>query len=283
MYSTMKGRVVAAIAGVMVLGVGVLGVELPPISVDPMVAWVELEAGGEHVGNFTVTNMGDDPIALDIGLFDFVLGDTGGFVWLVPGTLGPRSLADHVTFSPEQVTLDAGEVRTVTYRFTLPTDAEGPHWAALIVAPQAADQLVVESEDAQGLGFRVRLEVAYAFAIIQRPPDRPGPLGQVVGLDVRGATEEGGTRQIKVDLAFQNMVDDVVRCTTYFEVRGADGTTLARHEAPRAQVVLPGAVRVFTHTFQGLDMPPGEYLVLGVVDFGGERLSAGQHRVTVSD
>ncbi len=280
----MRSLVVKAlVVFLLVGGLGALAVELPRVSVDPMVAWVELEAGISHSGSFEVNNLGARPITLNVAVFDFILGERGAFTTLFPGSLGDRSLAEHMVYSPERMTLEAGASRTVNYSFTLPQEASGPHWATLVVTPESPEEVEMEPEDEAGLGFVVQLEVAYAFTIIQRSPSPPTPAGQVVGIEVRGATADDGTRELTVETAFQNLADDIARCTVYFEVRDPDGTTMARHEVSRERAVLPGALRIFSHTFTALDMPPGEYLILGVVDYGGDALTAGQYLATVRE
>ncbi len=277
------GRVTFAGMLMALIGLGSLAVELPPISVTPLVAWVDLAAGDTHSGSFEVENLGDRSITLNVAVFDFLLGETGTFTTLLPGSLGDRSLAEHMVYNPERMTLEAGASRTVNYSFALPQEASGPHWATLVVTPESPEEVEMEPEDEAGLGFIVRLEVAYAFTIIQRSPSPPPPAGQVVGIEVSGATAEDGTRELTVETAFQNLADDIAQCTVYFEVRDPEGATLARHEVPRERAVLPGALRIFSHTFTGLDMPPGEYLILGVVDYGGDSLTAGQYLATVRE
>ncbi|HAF71041.1 MAG: hypothetical protein XD60_1249 [Acetothermia bacterium 64_32] len=278
-----ESRVVTAAVVLVLFGVGACGIELPAISVAPLVAWVELGPGGDYSGSFTVSNLGQEVTTLNIALCDFTLTETGGFITLDPGTLGERSLSPYLRYSPERLTLEPGEAREVSYSFTLPPEATGPHWVALVVTPEATQEVEVEAEGGEGLGLTVQIEASYAFTLIQRPPNPPTPAGQVVKMEVKGATAEDGSRQVMVAVAFQNLVEDVLRCKVYFEIRDAQGTTIASYEMPEERVVLPGALRVFTHTFEGLEMPPGEYLILGVVDFGGDYLAAGQYLATVRE
>jgi len=278
-----RWRVIAVVSLLVLLGTGTCGIELPAISVAPLVAWVELGPGGDYSGSFTVANLGEEVVTLEISLLDFTLTETGGFITLEPGTLGERSLSPYITYSPERMTLEPGEARKVTYSFTLPAEASGPHWTALVVTPEGTQEVELEPEAGEGLGLTVQIEASYAFTLIQRPSNPPTPAGQVVEMQVKGATAEDGSRQVMVAVAFQNLVEDVLRCKVYFEIRDAQGATIASHEAPEERVVLPGALRIFTHTFEGLEMPPGEYLILGVVDFGGDYLAAGQYLATVRE
>jgi len=280
----MKLMLRAALPALLIfVGLGASAVALPAILVDPMLAWVELDAGGSHAGSFKVRNLGEREVTLNVALFDFMLGENGEFTTLIPGTLGERSLAEHILYRPERMTLEAGESRTVNYSFTLPPESTGPRWATLIVTPESPEEMEMEPEDEEGLGFIARLKVAYAVPVILRSPSRPTPAGQVVGMEVNRETEEDGSQRLTVETEFHNLAEDVARCRVYFEIRDPEGATLARHEVEHDRVVLPGTLRVFSHTFTGLEMPPGDYVILGVVDFGGQHLTAGQYLATVRE
>lgn len=273
-----------AVALALALPVLAWGIELPPIVVDPMVDWITLAPGGSYAGSFTITNLGDKPVALRITLVDFTLDESGGFVSLVPGTLGERSLGEYLVYTPDRLTVEGKETATVRYWVNLPPDATAPAWAALLVSPEEAAEAVTTPSEEGGLGFVVKVEVAYAVAILRRVPNPPPPQGQVVGMRVQGATAPDGTREVAVELAFQNLTDDIVQCLVYLEIRDSKGSTIARHEIccpPRT--VLPLSLRVFTHTFTGLTLPPGDYLILGIVDYGGASLTAGQYLARVRE
>lgn len=253
-----------------------------PLSVSPLSVYSTISPGDSFSGSFTVQNRGADPVAVNVSLADFLFGEMGGIDALEPGTLGDYSLSPYITYTPEHMVVGPGESKRVTFTFDIPAEAPGPHWAALIVMPETREEVELEQED-EGFEFLVRLGWHYFFTIIHSPPDAGLPLGQVVGMDVRGATAEDGSKRLTVNVAFQNLVEAVARCTVYFEIRDPEGGTLARHESEHERFALPGAMRVFSHTFAGLDMPPGEYLILGVVDFGGEHLTAGQYVATVRE
>lgn len=276
-------RAVGVLAAVAVLAVWAWGIELPPIALSSMVDWLTLGPGATYAGSFTIANLGDKPVALRILLVDFVLDESGGFVNLVPGTLGERSLSQYLLYSPDKLVVEGKGTATVRYWLNLPADSNVPAWAALLVSPEEAEEVVAPSEE-EGLGFVVKVEVAYAFAIVRQLPQRPPAAGQVVGMQVSGATAADGTREVTVAVAFQNLADDVAQCAIYFEIRNSQGKTIARHEicCPE-RVVLPLSRRVFTHTFRGLTLPPGDYLILGIVDYKGTNLAVGQYVARVRE
>lgn len=102
-------------------------------------------------------------------------------------------------------------------------------------------------------------------------------------MEVKGSTTEDGKRMLDVRGAFQNLCEDILVCQVYFEVRNEFGEVILRHELPLDRLVLPHAIRIFSHTFEDVAMSPGEYLVLCIIDFGGDHLVGAQYMATVGE
>jgi len=254
----------------------------PAFSIDHYSELIVMAPGETYAGEFVLTNLGEQPLTAQIRVVDFSLGPRGELLTLDPGTLGDRSLANFITYTPEQVTLAPGEAQPIRYSVTLPQGADGPHWASLLVVPETPLEVEapVEPEEGEGIGLIVRYQVNYALTIVQFPKNSPEPRGQVVAIDARGS-RQNGKKAVRVEATFQNSSDTVLRCQVYIECRDPAGETLFRYDFPPDRLVLPHSQRIFSHTFEDVDMPPGQYLILCVVDFGGEYLSAGQLIATV--
>jgi len=256
-----------------------LGQEVLPLSVFPLTVRLQLNPGDTFSKTFAITNTSDAPVSLKVDLLDFSSDENGRIVELDPGSLGNYSLCSYVDYSPTHISLQPGDTCDVRYEVALPSEATGPHWAVLVVTPDEAAEVQQETE---GIAFRVELRSQYFFTIIQNPLNSP-PAGQVSGMDVRGATAENGTREITVAVTFQNLGESVLFNSVRYVIRDPQGDTITQFEEPRQLTVFPSITRVFTHTFTGLEMPPGEYLILGVVDFGGDYLAAGQYLARVRE
>jgi len=141
------------------------GQVLPSIEVTPLDSIVELAPGQAHNGSFRVTNRGDKPVSLRVLLKDFVLDEEGGLFALEPGSTGDHSLANYITYTPESMVLEPGESQHVSYSFSLPADATGPHWATLIVRLETASEAVAQPGK-EGIALQVRFQINFAFVII---------------------------------------------------------------------------------------------------------------------
>ena len=256
-----------------------LGQEVLPLSVFPLTVRLQLNPGDTFSKTFAITNTSDAPVSLNVDLVDFLSDENGRIMELDPGSLGNYSLCSYVDYFPTHISLQPGETSDVRYEVALPSEATGPHWAALVVTPDEAAEMQGENE---GIAFRVELRSQYYFTIIQNPVNS-APSGQVSEMDVRGATAENGTREVTVAVAFQNLGESVLFNSVRYAIRDPQGDTIAQFEEPSQLTVFPSVTRVFTHTFTGLELPPSEYLILGIVDFGGEYLAAGQYLATIRE
>jgi len=278
-----QGKIIVFVFILLCFSVAVLSQGLPSLGVAPMRSFVQLAPGQAHSGSFRVTNTGEEALSLRIVLKDFVFDEEGAFMGLDPGTMAAYSLTGDLIYSPERMTLEPGESQEVTYSFTLPADAaSGPHWAALIITPEEPQEEITQPEGEEGITLTSRFEFNYAFIILQRPVSPPEPTGQIVGMEVTGSNEDG-EKSMAVRSTFQNLGEGVLTCQVYMEARNETGNVILHYDFPPDRMVLPNAKRVFSHTFANVDMPPGQHLILCVVDFGGEYLAAGQYQATVKD
>ena len=103
----------------------------------------------------------------------------------------------------------------------------------------------------------------------------------MVAIDVSGDTTEEGGQILTVESTFENMCDDLLTYQGYMEVRDEQGEAILRYDFPVGHSVYPRALRIFSHTFEDVDMPAGKYMILCVIDFGGDHLVGGQYMATV--
>ena len=275
-----SGRVVALVMVFFCLTLVALGQALPTITLSPMIASVQLAPGDSYLGAFLVKNEGKENAVLTVSLRDFTFTKEGAIKLLDPGTMEDYSLADMLTYTPEEIQLAPGESQKVTYSFTLPQGAKGPHWAALVVEPESVTQGVPKGEGEESVALLVHVQFKFVFVIFQRSPTPPKPVGRVVKINVSGRTEHDA-KVLTSNTTFENMCNSVLECQFYIEVRDARGETILRYDSPPDLVVLPNAQRVFSHTFEDADLSPGQYMILCVIDFGGDHLVGGQYIATI--
>jgi len=257
--------------------------EAAMITLDRLGERVPLLPGEHHAGAFVVSNPSSVTKIVDITLQDFLYGEKGGVVILDAGSLGERSLAETLSFSPEQVVVPPGEQATVQYEFTVPEEGIGPHWVGLTVkeAQQAGEG---DDSDAGGMGFVMNVKVQYLFMVIQMCADVcPEKEARLIALDVDGlVNEETEARTVLTSATVENTSDRVLACTGYVEIRGPTGESIVRQEIPQF-TMLPEAIRIVERRFDEDLFGDEQYIVIYVIDFGGESLIGGQWGFTKED
>lgn len=223
------------------------------ISVQPVI--VELRvAGASAATSFLVRNEATESLAMQVYASDFDQPVEGGHTFL-PAGQHARSCAGRVQFFPESFELPARGAQEV--RLSM---APGPAtcWSLVFVqtVPGGGDAIAV----AQRIGVKV-YGVDPAAA----------PAGELRAVAVEPDPEAPGMR---LRLDFENQGEDPLRPEGELEVRSMDGDVLGVAPIP-AFSVLPGRVR---RTLVPLDLqlPPGEYLAIPILDFGAEYLAGGQ-------
>jgi len=88
-------------------------------------------------------------------------------------------------------------------------------------------------------------------------------------------SQADGERTATVSTTLANTCQNMLRTDVRFEVRDAAGDVVATQEV-KDRVVLPNHERIFTSKFISDDWPPGQYIALVIIDYGGETLSGGQ-------
>lgn len=223
------------------------------ISVQPVIVEMRV-AGAAAATSFLVRNEATEPLALQVYASDFDQPLEGGHTFLASGQ-HPRSCADRVQYFPESFTLPAGGAQEV--RLSMAPGA-ATCWSLVFVqtVPDASAAIAV----AQRIGVKV-----YGVD----PAAAPAGEIRAVALD-----PDPETRGMLLRLDFENQGEDPLRPEGELEIRGMDGNVLGVAPIP-AFSVLPGHVRRTVVALE-LDLPPGEYLAIPILDFGAEYLAGGQ-------
>lgn len=251
-----RGRSVV-LAAVMALALGAPAAA--QFSAQPVILELRTEVT-PSVAVFHVRNESNDPLQLRVYASDYDQPAGGGTVFLDLGT-HERTCADRIEVFPDNLLLPpraAGEVRIRM--------APGDSTCWSLVFAQSVTRSADGIQIAQRIGVRV-----YGVA--------PGARTEGEVRHVAVATETDGSRAI--DIEFGNTGTAPLRPSGEVEVRTEGGKVVA--VVPVAPFsVLPGrAGRTRIPLDAGLS--PGSYLLIPILDFGGDYLAGGQARLEVRD
>ena len=203
---------------------------------------------------FAVRNEAAEPLQLRIYAGDFDQPADGGHEFLEAGA-HPRSCVERLRFYPDNLVLDpleAGEVRVIM------EPGDSTCWSMIFVQSVSRAQTGVQI--AQRIGIKV-----YGVS------SRPVAAGEIVAVSIEPDSLTGGLAGV---IDFENTGDGPLRPEGEIEIRTAEGEVVGVVPIPPFSV-LPGRVR---RTIVPLDavLPPGRYLAIPVLDFGGDYLAGGQ-------
>ena len=227
--------------------------------------YLEVPAGEVRNFHFTLSNTGQEPARAKIYLSDFRKDLQGSTKYLSAGSTA-RSLTDWLELKcPSMVELEADEVRQVEFSVTVPEDSEGTRWVSIVVenAPEFSQKEGVVS---------VFTKARYVIDVYQTVPGSEINEGKVTAIR---AELTQGEFPLKTSIIFENTGNSLLKTKAWMEIRDLEqGDTVAK-KIMKDISVLPGEKREMRASFDD-QLAKGDYLLLGVVDYGGDDLVAGQ-------
>jgi hypothetical protein len=207
--------------------------------------------------SFIVENSGATPLEVTIYLSDYDRAVDGGHGYFDFGS-HEGTCAGRLEAFPDQVSVQPG--RDAEVRLRLAPGSE-TCWAVVFVEQRSLTPSGITV--AQRIGVKVHSE---------RPAlEREGA---VVGLAADSTPDPA------VFLTFENQGEGALDLRGEVEVRGLAGEVLAV-VAVRPFEVLPGRRRTVRVSLEEANLEPGRYVVVGILDFGGEYLAGGQALIEV--
>lgn len=220
-------------------------------SVQPVI--VEMETGDSTAATvLMVRNESDAPLQLRFYAADFDQPEEGGHVFMAPGT-HPQSCVDHLQFYPDGATLEPGETQEVR---VLMEPVDSTCWSMVFV----------ESGARSGSGLRIAQRIGVKVYGVN---GRDVPEGEIRSV---GVVADSTGRSVVI--GFANLGAGPIRPEGEIEVRTLEGTVVDVIPVP-AFSVLPGRVRQ-TQIPLELELEPGTYVLVPILDFGGDYLAGGQ-------
>ncbi len=231
--------------------------------VGPLTREHEVEPGRSYSGSIEVHNSGDAPQAIKIYQTDYFYYASGEVLYGEPGAL-PRSNGKWIAFTPQEVTIPAGESVTIRYSIQAPADdtMKGTYWSVLMVEPivEGSPEAVGAQPDKVTMG--VRQVVRYGIQIVTHV----GATGsRKLKFSQFSLKAENGKRVLVIDL--ENSGERWLRPNVWAELYDAKGTYVGKFDGG-AQRLYPGTSARFKSELVGVQ--DADYKALVVADCGGD-------------
>lgn len=238
------------------------------VVMSPPATRVAVTPGGHARETVTITNDTAAPITAKVLLHDWTIGDgtSGSLAFHPPGTQ-PRSCTTRLQVVPDTFALAPGAAQEIELSISLPQDAAGSCFAAL----------VVETSDFEQRGS-ARLHVRFGHLVTVDAAGRTQWKADLEELAVEAPTD---VSPLVVSTRLVNLGDAGIRPETSFVVTDERGALVGRASAPVAYAQ-PGGTLPLVLEFEEL-FPPGRYRILGMVDIGGGHVLAPEATFAVED
>ena len=247
-------------------------------SVSPSRLYFNAETGQTQVRRITVTNNSETPQSFTISFADFSSPGTDGKTELEEPGQNPHSASNWLSASPSLLELAAGESRDVEVILQVPDspDANRVVWATTLV------RLARERTEPPGLGegdmgFGIMHTFQFVIHVFQTPPSVTFKDARILAFEDKGK-DESGKRTLMLHV--ENIGEAIIDVAAYLELTNLrTGETI--RERARAFTTLPGHSRRMNFSLPE-SLTPGNYSVLGVVDYGDrEAVIAAELNITI--
>ena len=255
---------------ILALTLGAVGAHASISISDGLTRDFHLCPGEVKEGIIEVRNSSDEPQRVRLYQTDYLFFADGSNHYDDPGTT-VRSNADWIVFSPQEVEIAPRGTAQVLFRITVPQDETlvGTYWSMLMAepVPDVPDPEMDTGTPAVGVRMVIRHGIQISVTIDGEGEKMVQPHGNLEKL------AEGTFLHLDLD----NTGEFLVRPAVWAEIYNAGGELTERQTSDPLRIYPGCSVR---HKF-GLELAPGAYQALVVIDNGGGEVWGTQYNLEI--
>ncbi|MCH2233711.1 MAG: DUF916 domain-containing protein [Crocinitomicaceae bacterium] len=233
------------------------------VAVSPSHFHLSVPPGEEEEVKITITNSTDKENSFKISFVDFDMNEMGKPLFLPPDSSREYSLSRWATLAPTFVTLAPFEKKKISLRVSIPEGPEGRKaaWTVVMVEQQVPrEELSVDGNTSESVAFGVVPLYAFGIYTYQNPPNVDNNKVEINNFQYIEADSLS-----EMHITAENIGDGIAYCTSYIDLTNISTGFQTRLLVKRFTIV-PGIERVFKFRLPP-DLPKGDYVAIGVVDF----------------
>lgn len=256
----------AAAAFVLVIAGGQLQAQSIQFGITPGEIELVPGPGGTATGVLVVFNRSPQRVRFTVKIADMYIRPTGELNLLEPGSLD-WSVAKFSRVTPAEFDLDHDQQLPVRIAVTVPPDARGGRYGAIVVSPTPALQI---GHGVQGTVSIIAPKLTAKLLVPVRGTEVVG--GAIVNM--LAAAKPGG-KGADIKVVFRNSGNVHARTTGQVLILDPAGQQVGKIALPGA-LVLPSSVREFRLSWEAKTLQPGTYTARAVIDYGADVLVSGE-------
>ena len=239
----------------------------------PMQFTLSAKPGETVTCTMKAENTGEEAVSIKISPKDFIKGLYGEERQVEPGTV-KRGCAGWIRISPQKLDLAPHETRTINFSMTVPMDGKGTYWGN-ILASQVSKPTLSKTIKKGETSFQIFALQDMLIRVLENVPGTEQKKGVITDISVKDQKTGG---KATVEVIFENQGNSLLKCSGQVQILDENGETvrtipLEYGHAPFT--VYPDGRRV-VYGHIGGNLSPGDYLLLAIIDYGGEDLVAGE-------
>ncbi len=242
-------------------------------TVVPMQLKLNAKQGEIVTRTLQAENLGDEPVSIKISVNDFMKGPEGEERQVPPGTV-ERGCASRFSLSPRHLDLGPHEVRDINLTMTMPDKAEGTYWGNILVSQVSKPTLSKTLKQGKA-SFQIFALQDMLIRVIETVPGTEHRSGVLTDMFFQKPAS-GSIPTVQV--VFKNTGNTLLKCNGTIEIRDDTGGTVQTIPLDYGNspfTVYPEGTRNVYARIQK-SLPAGDYIILAIIDYGGENLVAGQ-------
>lgn len=232
--------------------------------------------GESYTGVIHLRNSSAEPHDARVYQTDYLFYADGKNIFGIPGS-APRSNARWVTFTPDYVTVPAGQTVSVQYSVVVPEGGSplvGTYWSMLMVETVAPGSPESEQQAGAQPQLGLRTTMRYGTQIVTHVGDT-GLMD--LAFDNVAATPARNADGANLSLDVTNTGERGARARMTLELYDAAGNLVRKLEQQRG-LLFPGTS--FRQHFQLGSLPSGRYKAVVLADAGGDEIFGGEYTLT---
>ena len=242
-------------------------------TVVPMQLKLDAKQGAVVTRTLQAENLGEEPVSIKISVNDFIKGPEGEERQVPPDTV-ERGCANRFNLSPQRLDLGPHEVRDINLTMTMPDNADGTYWGNILVS-QVSKPTLSKTLKQGNASFQIFALQDMLIRVIETVPGTEHRSGALTDMFFQKPAP-GSIPTVQV--VFKNTGNTLLKCEGTIEIRDDTGRTVESIPLDYGNspfTVYPEGTRNVYARIQKT-LPAGDYIILAIIDYGGENLVAGQ-------
>jgi hypothetical protein len=239
----------------------------------PMQFTLNAEPGKSVTQTMKAENMGEEEISVRVSTNDFIKGPNGEERQVKAGTV-KRGCGGWIRISPQKLVLAPRETKTINFTMTVPVDAKGTYWGNILVS-QVSKPTLSKTVKKGKTTFQIFALQDMLIRVLEKVPGTEFKAGAIIDISLENLKSGG---RATVEVVFENQCSSLLKCNGEVEIRDDNGETVRKIPLEYGHspfTVYPeGKRNVYAPIKKKL--PAGDYIILAIIDYGGEDLVAGQ-------